>query len=335
MIPLYNEPYFPFLINKNYISYLLKIIHKINKYVFNDDYYQIVILLHELSRVASILSEMEIDLNSKRLQRRFDLKESINLIDEFIEKSSIICLNLGIRFDVNKNNYDKIKSASYSFCDNKIIYKVTFENNNKNIINLSDLSNKLEMANNCLFKSLYLLIKNWTELYKENENNDFSDYLLYVYFHSYHNSNKHFTMFHHFQIMNHLNFKDKTNQNAKEKYLAALKLFLDKYMNEKNSLNYHNLSLLSNPIFPNKLEADDLKVIKCFVSGISNSYYLENANYIFKENRELIMSRLYWEDKLSSSEKYGLYFLAVYFENLEIDSPLNKIIPSDIKYRLK
>ncbi|UKI49417.1 MAG: hypothetical protein L6U99_12120 [Clostridium sp.] len=48
------------------------------------------------------------------------------------------------------------------------------------------------------------------------------------------------------------------------------------------------------------------------------------------------MNKLYWEDKLSSSEKNMDYiFLAVYFENLEIDSPLNKIIPNDIKYRLK
>lgn len=332
---MYNEPYFPFLINKNYISYLLKVIHKINKYEFADDYYQIVILLHELSRIASNLSEMEIDLNSKRLQRRFDLKESIALIDEFIDKSKEICLHLGVKFDVVKNKYDKIKSAIYTIDNDKIIYKVTFENNIKNLLNLDDLSNKLELANNYLFKSLYLLIKKWVEIYEKIDNKDFSDYLLYIYYQSYHNSNKHFTMFHHFQIMNNLNFKDKTNQNAKEKYLEALKLFLNKYSEDKNSLNYQYLSLLASPMFPNKLEADDLKVIKCFINGISNSYYLENANYIFKENRELIMNRLYWEDKLSSNEKYGLYFLAVYFENLEIDSPLNKIIPNDIRYRLK
>lgn len=331
---MYTEPYFPFLINKNYVLYILKVIYRINKYSFDDDYYQIVIILHKLSRIISDLSEMEIDLNSKRLQRRFDLKKSIDLIDEFIEKANIICLKLGIKFDIVKCNYKNIKSAAYSFCDEKINYKVTFEDNTKELININDLSAKLSLANNSLFKSLYLLIKKWSDLYRKEDNN-FSDYLLYAYYESYHNSNKHFTMFHHFQIMNSLDFKDRTNQIAKEKYLEALKLFLDKYMNDKSSLNYNSLSLFASPIFPNKLEADDLKVIKYFVSGISNSYYLENANYIFKENRELIMNRLYWEDKLSSNEKYGLYFLAVYFENLEIDSPLNKIVPNDIRYRLK
>lgn len=331
-----DGPYFPFMINKNIVKSYLHMIYRVNKIDQNYDYFTIAEKLHEIARAISFLSEQELDDSSKRLQKNFDVANSLLHINILITNINQIASLTNTPLQEAICYIKQIKSSQV-MNEEEFSLKIQFVDSSRETIRVASLVELLDQSMQHLLLSLKVIEKNWFQYIQEKKlwkNLSFADYITYVKIFCDKKSKRHLDAFNHFYLMSSVKYSDQTNINALDKYLKAVKLLMANLLGTYTSEAYENLLRLAHIKTVTSTEKEDLRIMQVIVNGRINTYFKELADFVLKNNRTYIFNRLYWEDELSAKEKYGLYFLAVYFENLNSDSTLNELIPNEKKYRM-
>lgn len=306
-----EEPFFPFLVDKNIVEFFLQIVYKCNRLDEEYDYFAIIESLHEIGRALTNLSFQQLYLENKRIQNEFNLYNTIVHLNSFVFHVNTIIDKMGLEDRLNLVFDKQIKSVTILNENSNVSFKIVLYSAEKIILRLDELIEQLNLGMKYLKECLSILEKKW---YKAVNHNKLSliDYIRVVKIHLDLHGFETFSLFTHFIVMCSIRYYDAVNINALQKYQKTMQTYLNiAYVNPSKE-NYVKLSEIVDLKYPIHLE-EDMKIAKYLININSNPYLIERANFIFRQNREFIFEHLYWEDDLSNYAKYGLFFLAVFY----------------------